>query len=129
MEALNLVGYTGALANPLIAPEDTLARINDSIIQKFYHENFTANRVVLAASGVDHQNLLDIAENLLSDWHKGSPVEKPKSTYVGGDSRHKAESDMTHVALAFEVPGGWLEERDATIMTVMQVELMTLKIH
>ncbi|XP_062232085.1 mitochondrial-processing peptidase subunit alpha-like [Phragmites australis] len=120
MEALNLVGYTGALANPLIAPEDALVRINDSIIQKFYHENFTADRLVLAASGVDHQNLLDIAEHLLSDWHKGSPVEKPESTYVGGDSRHSAESDMTHVALAFEVPGGWLQERDATIMTVMQ---------
>lgn len=29
---------------------------------------------------------------------------------------------MTHVALAFEVPGGWLQERDATIMTVIQVE-------
>ncbi|XP_062208191.1 mitochondrial-processing peptidase subunit alpha-like [Phragmites australis] len=119
-ETLNLVGYTGALANPLIAPEDALAIINGNIIQKFYHENFTANRLVLAASGVDHQNLLDIAEPLLSDWHKGSPVEKPKSTYVGGDSRHKTDSDMTHVALAFEVPGGWLQERDATIMTVMQ---------
>ncbi|KAK3166597.1 hypothetical protein QOZ80_1AG0047900 [Eleusine coracana subsp. coracana] len=120
MEALNLVGYSGALANPLIAPEDALARINSSTIQKFYHDNFTADRVVLAASGVEHQALLDFSEHLLSDWHKGSPVEKPKSTYVGGDFRHKAESDMTHVALAFEVPGGWLEEKDATIMTVMQ---------
>lgn len=36
-EALNLVGYTGALANPLVAPEEALGRINDSIIQKFYH--------------------------------------------------------------------------------------------
>jgi hypothetical protein len=33
---------------------------------------------------------------------------------------------MTHVALAFEVPGGWLQERDATIMNVIQVELMAL---
>lgn len=33
---------------------------------------------------------------------------------------------VTHVALAFEVPGGWLQERDATIMTVIQVELMIL---
>jgi hypothetical protein len=31
-------------------------------------------------------------------------------------------AQMAHVALAFEVPGGWLAERDATIMTVMQVE-------
>jgi len=119
-EQLNLVGYSGALANPLIAPEDALARINHKIIQKFYHENYTADRVVLAASGVDHESLLNHAEFLLNDWHKGSPVEKPKSTYVGGDSRHRADSDMTHVALAFEVPGGWLQERDATTMTVIQ---------
>lgn len=36
-ESLNLVGYTGALANPLVAPEESLTRINGSIIQKFYH--------------------------------------------------------------------------------------------
>ncbi|EAY77359.1 hypothetical protein OsI_05342 [Oryza sativa Indica Group] len=83
-------------------------------------ENFTADRLVVAASGVDHQYLLDVAEPLLSDWHKGSPVERPESKYIGGDFRHRADSEMTHVALAFEVPGGWLEERDATIMTVVQ---------
>lgn len=33
---------------------------------------------------------------------------------------------MTHVALAFEVPGGWLQERDATVMTVIQVQLIIL---
>uniref|UniRef100_A0A0E0JU27 Uncharacterized protein n=1 Tax=Oryza punctata TaxID=4537 RepID=A0A0E0JU27_ORYPU len=119
-ESLNLVGYTGALANQLVAPEESLTRINGSIIQKFYHENFTADRLVVAASGVDHQYLLDVAEPLLSDWHKGSPVERPESKYIGGDFRHRADSEMTHVALAFEVPGGWLEERDATIMTVVQ---------
>jgi processing peptidase subunit alpha len=78
-------------------------------------------------------------------------METPKSTYTGGDFRHSAESDvmyfltecsllsfevplcsslkfssslclqMTHVALAFEVPGGWLQERDVTTMTVIQV--------
>eukprot|EP00267_Zea_mays_P054946 XP_020408229.1 mitochondrial-processing peptidase subunit alpha isoform X1 [Zea mays] len=119
-EQLNLVGLSGALANPLIAPEDALARINEKIIQKFYHENFTADRVVLAASGVDHEHLLGYVDLLLKDWHKGTPMEKPKSTYVGGDSRHRADLDMTHVALAFEVPGGWLQERDATIMNVIQ---------
>ncbi|CAL4971964.1 unnamed protein product [Urochloa decumbens] len=119
-EQLNLVGFSGAIANPLIPPEDALARINGKTIQKFYHENYTADRVVLAASGVDHERLLNYSEFLLHDWHTGSPVEKPKSTYVGGDSRHRADSDTTHVALAFEVPGGWLQERDATIMTVIQ---------
>ncbi|AQK98044.1 Putative mitochondrial processing peptidase alpha subunit family protein [Zea mays] len=119
-EQLNIVGFSGALANPLIAPEHVLARINDRIIQKFYHENFTADRVVLAAAGVDHEHMLGYADFLLKDWHRGAPMEKPKSTYVGGYSKHRAYSDMTDVALAFEVPGGWFQERDAAIMTVIQ---------
>ncbi|KAG8079143.1 hypothetical protein GUJ93_ZPchr0007g5315 [Zizania palustris] len=86
-ESLNLVGYRGALANPLVAPEENLTRISGDIIRKFYH---------------------------------GSPVRRPESTYIGGDFRHRADSEMTHVALAFEVPGGWLTERDAAIMTVIQ---------
>uniref|UniRef100_A0A8R7V9C1 Uncharacterized protein n=1 Tax=Triticum urartu TaxID=4572 RepID=A0A8R7V9C1_TRIUA len=46
-------------------------------------------------------------------------METPNSTYTDDDFRHKAES--YHVALAFEVPGDWLQERDATIMTIIQV--------
>lgn len=59
-------------------------------------ENFTADRLVVAASGVDHQYLLDVAEPLLSDWHKGSPVERPESKYIGGDFRHRADSEVIY---------------------------------
>ncbi|OAY84889.1 Mitochondrial-processing peptidase subunit alpha [Ananas comosus] len=119
-ESLHLVGYSGALGNPLVAPEMALERIDDSVVRKFYFENYTADRLVLAASGVNHQNFIDIAEPLLCDLGRGPTVEVPKSAYVGGDFRHKADSEMTHVALAFEVPGGWHQERDATTLTVLQ---------
>ena len=36
-ELLNLVGYEGVIANPLIAPKEALGIINADIIQKFYH--------------------------------------------------------------------------------------------
>jgi processing peptidase subunit alpha len=36
-EVLNLVGYEGAIANPLICPEEALETINADIIKKFYH--------------------------------------------------------------------------------------------
>ena len=36
-EVLNIVGYEGAIANPLIAPEEALGIINADIIKKFYH--------------------------------------------------------------------------------------------
>lgn len=119
-ESLNLIGFSGALGKPLMVTEDILKRIDGSVIQKFYHENYTPDRMVLAAYGVDHDDLLTMAEPLLYDLNRGPPVEVPKSTYIGGDLRHKVDSETTHVALAFEVPGGWLQEKNATAVTVLQ---------
>nr|CAD1838696.1 unnamed protein product [Ananas comosus var. bracteatus] len=92
-ESLHLVGYSGALGNPLVAPETALERIDDSVVRTFYLENYTADRLVLAASGINHQDLIDIVEPLLCDLGRGPTVEVPKSAYVGGDFRHKADSE------------------------------------
>ncbi|URE27968.1 Insulinase (Peptidase family M16) [Musa troglodytarum] len=120
LDSLHLAGYSGALGKPLMAPESALERINGSKIGKFHQENYTADRMVLAAFGVDHEHLLAIAEPLLYDLERGIAMEVPKSTYTGGDFRHKIYSEKTHVALAFEVPGGWRHEKDATALTVLQ---------
>ncbi|CAA6660621.1 unnamed protein product [Spirodela intermedia] len=120
IESLHLVGYSGALANPLIAPEAVLDRLDGSSIGKFYHENYTADRMVLAAYGLDHEQLLYVAEPLLYDLQKGPALALPQSVYIGGEIRRREDSERTHVALGFEVPGGWHNEKDATAVTVLQ---------
>lgn len=50
--------------------------------------------MVLAASGVEHEDLLSYAEPLLSDLPKVAPPETPKSVYVGGDYRCQADSPV-----------------------------------
>ncbi|KAJ6803069.1 mitochondrial-processing peptidase subunit alpha-like [Iris pallida] len=121
LEAIHSVGYSGALANSLIASESAINRLKSDILEGFVAENYTAPRMVLAASGVDHEELVSIAEPLLSDLPKVSRPEVPKSVYVGGDFRCQTDSDNTHVALAFEVPGGWHQEKEAMILTVLQM--------
>lgn len=121
LELLNSTGYSGALGNPLMAPPSALDNICGSSVEKFYHENYTAERMVLAACGVDHEQLLAIAEPLLHDLQCGPSTEVPKSVYVGGDFRYRADSQNTHVALAFEVPGGWRQEKESTALTVLQM--------
>ncbi|KAL2624754.1 hypothetical protein AAZV13_07G012900 [Glycine max] len=98
LEAIHSAGYSGALAFPLLAPEAALNRLDGPNLEEFVVENYTAPRMVLAASGVEHEELLSIAEPLLSDLPKG-----------------------THVAIAFEVPGGWQKEKDAIALTVLQM--------
>ncbi|XP_058074113.1 mitochondrial-processing peptidase subunit alpha-like [Magnolia sinica] len=121
LEAIHCAGYSGALGNPLLAPESAISRINSTVLEEFVTENYTAPRMVLAASGVEHEELLSYAEPLLSDLPKVPPPTAPKSVYVGGDYRCQADSPSTHVALAFEVPGGWLNEKEAMTLTVLQM--------
>ncbi|XP_044479450.1 mitochondrial-processing peptidase subunit alpha-like [Mangifera indica] len=121
LEAIHSAGYAGALANPLLAPESMLNRLDSTVLEEFIAENYTAPRMVLAASGVDLDELLPIAEPLLSDLPKVSCPVEPKSVYVGGDYRQQADSQSTHVALAFELPGGWLKEKEAITLTVLQM--------
>jgi processing peptidase subunit alpha len=57
-------------------------------------ENYTAPRIVLAASGVEHEELLSIAEPLLSDLPNVPRPEEPKSVYTGGDYRCQTETGV-----------------------------------
>ncbi|KAG6499905.1 hypothetical protein ZIOFF_039717 [Zingiber officinale] len=104
-------GYSGALANPLIAPESAISHLNGTILEG----------IVLAASGVEHEELVSLAEPLLSDLPKVPRPQEPKSVYVGGEYRCQSDLPSTHIALAFEIPGGWHQEKEAMAATVLQV--------
>ncbi|KAG6733571.1 hypothetical protein I3842_01G231100 [Carya illinoinensis] len=121
LEAIHSAGYSGALANPLLAPEAALNRLDGTILKEFIAENYTAPRMVLAASGVEHEEFLSIAEPLLFDLPSAHRLEEPRSVYVGGDYRRQADIGNTHIALAFEVPGGWRKEKEAVLVTVLQM--------
>ncbi|KAH6559619.1 hypothetical protein KP509_1Z000900 [Ceratopteris richardii] len=128
IEALHTAGYQGGLAKPLIASESALAQTSAESLAYFVQENYTAPRIVLAASGVDHKELLSVAEPLLSTLpvsgpHTEEPYQVPVSKYVGGDWRGVADIPKSHVALAFEVPGGWRNEKDSISITVLQTLL------
>ncbi|MBA0598592.1 hypothetical protein Gorai_008349, partial [Gossypium raimondii] len=92
LEAVHSAGYSGALANPLLVPESAIDRLNSDILEEFVTENYKGNRIVLAASGIEHEELLQIAEPLLSDLPAGPPLNEPKSVYVGGDFCRRADS-------------------------------------
>uniref|UniRef100_K3ZDH8 ATP-dependent 6-phosphofructokinase n=3 Tax=Setaria TaxID=4554 RepID=K3ZDH8_SETIT len=121
LEALHSAGYSGALAKPLMASESAVNRLDVSILEEFVAEHYTAPRMVLAASGVEHDTLVSVVEPLLSDLPSVKRPEEPKSVYVGGDYRCQADSPSTHIALAFEVPGGWNQEKTAMVVTVLQM--------
>jgi processing peptidase subunit alpha len=122
-EAIHSAGYVGGLGQPLMAPESSLGRLNGGVLHDFVKENYTAPRIVLTASGVDHEDLLSVAEPLLADLPSSDQSIPVETHYVGGDWRQSVDSPKTHVAIAFEVPGGWRNEKDSYAVTVLQTLL------
>ncbi|EFJ11431.1 hypothetical protein SELMODRAFT_183257 [Selaginella moellendorffii] len=123
LEALHSAGYSGPIGHPLLASESALSKLDGATLTDFVRNNFIPRRIVLAASGVDHEELMAVAEPLLTDWPSGKGVDCGPSEYIGGDWRGTADSPTTHIALAFEVPGGWRNEHDSFAVTVLQTLL------
>lgn len=138
LEAIHSAGFHGPLANPLLAPESSLDRLNGDILEEFvavrpwnfmntehllicygtflyslnfvlfspylffyllisdveFQKHYTAPRMVLAASGIEFEELISVAEPLLSDLPHVPRTDDPKSLYVGGDYRKQAASQV-----------------------------------
>lgn len=123
VEAIHSAGYSGALGNPLIASETSIDRLNSMVLDEFVAANYTAPRMVLVASGVEHEELLSVAEPLLSDLPNVPRPAEPKSVYTGGDYRCQSDSGRVDFALAFELPGGWNNLKDCMTLNVLQMLL------
>lgn len=122
LEGLHSVAYNGGLGRPLIVPDGCLGGLNADVLAEFYAANYTAPRMVLAGAGVDHSELVRLAEPLLSaaPTAAAGASGEPASTYVGGDWRQFSASPLTHAILAFEYQGGWRDVKGSVAMTVLQ---------
>ena len=123
MEATHATAYSGGLGNALVAPTGDLSHITGDALREFVSENFTAPRMVLAASGCEHDELVRIAEPMLSTLPAGEGAPATPSVYVGGDYRQKTDSPITSIVLGFEFKGGWRDTKASTAMSVLTMLL------
>eukprot|EP00898_Chlorokybus_atmophyticus_P006707 jgi/Chlat1/7037/Chrsp56S06707 len=123
LEALNSVAFTGGLGRPLIAPEHALGTLNASLLEEFVQANYAAPRIVVAASGAIHEELVHLAKPYFEGLPKVASTTTPTSHYVGGDWRAAKDSPLTHVAVGFEFIGGWKDVKNSVTMTVLQMLL------
>lgn len=93
MQGLHTVAYQGALGRPLVCPEDCIGGLNADVLASYVEQNFKANRIVFAGSGMEHQELVSLVEPLVSSMKASSQAEQPASTYIGGDFRY-AHDDL-----------------------------------
>nr|BAB62405.1 mitochondrial processing peptidase alpha subunit [Morus alba] len=126
LEAIHSAGYAGALANPLLAPESAINRLEWVQFWEgiYWPKTTLLQEIVLAAYG---------GLNMKISIHCGATfglisllslaLRSQNLCIREGDYRCQADSGSTHFALAFEVPGGWHKEKEAIKLTVIQMLL------
>ena len=87
VQGLHGVAYTGALARPLVCPEQAVKGLSADKLHHFVSQNFTAPRIVVSAAGIPHKELVSLAKPLFSGLPQQQKPPQPSSTYVGGDFR------------------------------------------
>lgn len=97
------------LGLPKICPDQNLSKMNPALLFNFLKHHYTPDRMVLAAVGVDHQALVDLAQKYFVDcppvWvtnpniaaEEPHEVIRPASKYVGG--LVAVEEDLSNVSL------------------------------
>lgn len=120
LEGLHTAAFQGGLGRPLIAPPGSVGRLTSDDVAQFVSERFVGQNLVLAAAGIGHEELTQLARPLFDGVSGASPPPRPESRYVGGDFRAASASELTHALLAFEVPGGWRDTKTSVAATVMQ---------
>lgn len=92
------------LGRPIISTEN-LAKYNSEDLWKFYQTYVNTSGAALLGAGIEHSDLASLVNAYFSDLPTAASIDRTPAKYVGGESRVKTSSPVTHVALGFETVG------------------------
>ncbi|OJT14395.1 Mitochondrial-processing peptidase subunit alpha [Trametes pubescens] len=80
-EILHDVAYDGkTLGNPLLCPEDQIDRIDRPALKGFMKEWYTPDRMVIAGAGMQHEELVELADKHFASLKGSKPAHTRSST-------------------------------------------------
>lgn len=118
-EFLTRAAYRGPYGNPLIPDPEAMASLTPDALRRFVARTFLAPHMVLAASGVEHGELVRLARPMLEHLPPAQHLPEPKPEYVGGTVQLPGSYPQANLLLAFEYRGGWRDVHGAVVMTVL----------
>eukprot|EP00123_Amoebidium_parasiticum_P018379 comp24185_c0_seq1/m.44310 comp24185_c0_seq1/g.44310 ORF comp24185_c0_seq1/g.44310 comp24185_c0_seq1/m.44310 type:complete len:496 (-) comp24185_c0_seq1:132-1619(-) len=123
--------HNNTLGYPLVCPEDMIEKITPDMLREYMAENFVGPRMVLAAAGVDHDYLVELAHKYFKDVpaHPPCPApERQKAQYTGGRIQLHVDTTLPeqpekekllHITVALEGVS-WIED-DIYAATTLQM--------
>ena len=90
------------MGRPTLGSPEIIKHLSRQSVVSYLQDHYGASRMVLSAAGnLDHAQIVDVADRLLS----GMPAERTVSTeparYVGGDHRLERDLEQLHLVLGF----------------------------
>jgi len=106
-ELIHPAAYGGLspLGKPLYVKPAAVSSIDDATLGDFVSKEFVPNKMVLAAAGYDHDELVSLAKTYFGGLPASDTPALTGDKYVGGENRVAADEICTHFALAFEGVG------------------------
>jgi len=104
---LHATAYQGtSLGRTILGPIKNIQSLKKTDLLDYIKTHYTADRIVLAgAGGVDHEKLVDLAEQHFGGLPQGSlkPPQLAPARYTGSDLREREDTmPFAHVALSVE---------------------------
>lgn len=119
---LHAVAFQGTpLGQTILGPEANIKSLARTDLVDYIQQNYTANRMVLAGSGgVDHDQLVKLAEGAFSGLPRGPSLFTPiPGIYTGAEVRMTDDS-MEHAHMAIAVQGASWTSKDYFPLLVAQ---------
>jgi predicted Zn-dependent peptidase len=107
-----------AMGRPVLGKPEIIRELGREAVIAYLRDHYSARRMVLAAAGnVEHEQLVDLAEKMLSGFPAERSVETEPAFYAGGEWREERDLEQLHLVLGF--PGVVLSDPDFYAASVL----------
>ncbi|RUT31172.1 insulinase family protein [Arsenicitalea aurantiaca] len=91
------------IGRTILGTVDSVQSFGPDAIRAYLERNYVGNRMVLCAAGnVDHDRLVDIANDRFHTLRSGGAPDPVRADYVGGEERLLSDHEQAHLVLGFE---------------------------
>jgi predicted Zn-dependent peptidase len=92
-----------AIGRTILGTVESVNSFGPDAIRSYMDRNYVGDHMVLCAAGnVDHDSLVDIANNRFHDLKPTGAPAPEKAAYVGGEQRLVSDHEQAHIVLGME---------------------------
>jgi predicted Zn-dependent peptidase len=102
---------TQGLGRPVLGTAESVKALDRASVVGYMRSNYGAERMVLSAAGkIEHERIVDYANDMFADFPRASIPPPELATYKGGDFREERDLEQVHLVLGFN--GVTYDDRD-----------------